>query len=97
MQGQNHKTAEIQSVVAFHVPLKSFNVPSPPISLSLSLSFLFPTAGKKVTEDEVEEMLESDNPAVFTKDVSNREDGEGIKVFVETYEAVALAKPFIVM
>ena len=44
-------------------------------------------------------MLESDNPAVFTKDVSNREDGEGIKVFVENLQSysVALAKPVIVM
>ena len=40
-------------------------------SLSSSPS---PIAGKKVTEDEVEEMLESDNPVVFTKDVSNQGD-----------------------
>lgn len=26
-------------------------------------------AGKRVTEDEVEDMLESDNPAIFTQDV----------------------------
>ena len=26
-------------------------------------------AGKKVTEDEVENMIESENPAIFTQDV----------------------------
>ena len=30
-----------------------------------------PTAGKQVTEDDIEEMLESDNVTVFTEDVSN--------------------------
>lgn len=34
------------------------------------LVFYFMTAGKKVTEDEVENMIESDNPAIFTQDVS---------------------------
>ena len=54
----------------------------------LSLFLLsFPAAGKRVTEDEVEEMLESDNPAVFTKDVSNREDSECTKVTWTPYTA----------
>lgn len=30
--------------------------------------FIF-AAGKRVTEDEVENMIESDNPAIFTQDV----------------------------
>lgn len=30
-----------------------------------------PTAGKQVTEEEVEEMLESDSVTIFTQDVSN--------------------------
>ena len=29
-----------------------------------------PTAGKTVTEEDVEEMLESDNVGIFTQDVS---------------------------
>ena len=32
--------------------------------------FLFPTAGKTKTYEEVEEMLEGGDPAIFTSDVS---------------------------
>ncbi len=43
-------------------------------------------------------MLESDNPAVFTKDVSNQEDSEGIKVIVENLQCRgSLAKPLVIM
>ena len=38
--------------------------------LCWNLIFLvYIAAGKKVTEDEVENMIESDNPAIFTQDV----------------------------
>ena len=30
-----------------------------------------PAAGKQVTDEEVEDMLESDNVAIFTQDVSS--------------------------
>ena len=44
------------------------------------LTSLSSTAGKKVTEDEVEEMLETDNLQIFTQDVREgwreREGGE---------------------
>lgn len=52
-------------------PLSS--IPLSPSSLPLSsLSLLSPllrVAGKKVTEDEVEELLETDNLQIFTQDV----------------------------
>ena len=51
------------------------------------LSLSLPPAGKRVTEDEVEEMLESDNPAVFTKDVRNQENSEYTKVTWTPYTA----------
>lgn len=35
------------------------------------------SAGKKVTEDEVEEMLETDNLQIFTQDVSYNGRGGG--------------------
>jgi hypothetical protein len=43
-------------------------------------------------------MLESDNPAVFTKDVSNQEHSEGIKMIVENLQSRgSLAKPIVIM
>ena len=35
----------------------------------MTIIFCVYVAGKKVTDDEVEQMLESDNPAIFTQDV----------------------------
>ena len=34
------------------------------------LFFFLTAAGKNVTEDQLEEMLESDDPQIFTQDVS---------------------------
>ena len=36
----------------------------------ITFFFLFPTAGKTKTYEEVEEMLEGGDPAIFTSDVS---------------------------
>lgn len=40
------------------------------MSIAGLLLWLLYVAGKRVTEDEVENMIESDNPAIFTQDVS---------------------------
>ena len=37
--------------------------------VGISFFWFIIAAGKKVTEDEVENMIESDNPAIFTQDV----------------------------
>lgn len=46
-----------------------------PLILYLMLSFLCYKAGKKTTDEELEEMLESGNPAIFTSGVSDLQAG----------------------